>query len=58
MFFLLNYLGKLTYLLHSYYEDLFAKDAGQPTVVNVASKIYRAVSISLISHPLESQRHF
>jgi len=54
MFFLLNYLGKLTYLLHRYYEDLFAKDAGQPTVVNVASKIYRAVSISLISHPLES----
>lgn len=28
----------------SYYEDLFAKDAGTPVVVNVASKAYRAVS--------------
>lgn len=29
----------------SYYEDLFAKDAGTPVVVNVASKAYRAVSL-------------
>ncbi|CAA7266859.1 unnamed protein product [Cyclocybe aegerita] len=30
----------------SYYEDLFAKDAGTPIVVNVASKAYRALSLS------------
>lgn len=27
-----------------YFEDLFAQDANQPTLVNVASKIYRGVS--------------
>ncbi|KAJ7590445.1 alkaline-phosphatase-like protein [Mycena floridula] len=29
----------------SYFEDLFAQDAGQGTVVNVASKAYRALSL-------------
>jgi alkaline phosphatase len=29
----------------NYFEDLFAKDAGQPTTVNVASKAYRALSL-------------
>lgn len=29
--------------MHSYYEDLFARDAHKPTIVNVASKAYRAV---------------
>jgi len=33
-------------LWNSYYEDLFAQDAGKPTVVNVASKVFRAVSLS------------
>jgi len=30
----------------SYFEDLFAKDAGTPNLVNVASKAYRGVSTS------------
>ncbi|KAF8149998.1 alkaline-phosphatase-like protein [Crassisporium funariophilum] len=30
----------------SYYEDLFAEDAGTPIVVNVASKAYRALSLT------------
>ncbi|KJA26321.1 hypothetical protein HYPSUDRAFT_133133 [Hypholoma sublateritium FD-334 SS-4] len=30
----------------SYYEDLFAKDSGTPVVVNVASKAYRALSLT------------
>lgn len=30
-----------------YYEDLFAKDEGRSTGVNVAAKAYRAVSILL-----------
>ncbi|KAF8968118.1 alkaline-phosphatase-like protein [Flammula alnicola] len=30
----------------SYYEDLFAKDAGTPVIVNVASKAYRALHLS------------
>lgn len=29
----------------SWYEDLFARDAGTPSVVNVASKIYRRVAL-------------
>ncbi|KAF8808737.1 alkaline phosphatase-like protein [Phlegmacium glaucopus] len=29
----------------SYYEDLFAQDAGKPTMVNVASKAFRALSL-------------
>ncbi|KAF5018712.1 hypothetical protein F66182_9296 [Fusarium sp. NRRL 66182] len=29
-----------------WYEDLFAEDAGTPSVVNVASKIYRKISLS------------
>jgi len=29
----------------SWYEDLFAKDAGTPSVVNVASKVYRRVAL-------------
>jgi hypothetical protein len=29
----------------SWYEDLFAKDADTPSVVNVASKIYRSVAL-------------
>ena len=33
----------------SYFEDLFAKDAGTPNLVNVASKAYRGVSTTLIS---------
>ncbi|PFH53031.1 hypothetical protein AMATHDRAFT_172594 [Amanita thiersii Skay4041] len=28
-----------------YFEDLFARDAGKPTVVNVASKAYRALTL-------------
>ena len=32
-------------LYDRYFEDLFAKDAGLPTIVNVASKAYRAVSL-------------
>ncbi|KAF8638298.1 hypothetical protein AX17_002318 [Amanita inopinata Kibby_2008] len=32
----------------SYYEDLFAKDADSPTVVNVASKAYRALSLDQV----------
>lgn len=32
-------------VLSRYYEDLFAKDAGTPVLVNVASKAYRAVSL-------------
>lgn len=32
-----------TELCARYYEDLFARDAKTPTVVNVASKAYRAV---------------
>jgi alkaline phosphatase len=28
-----------------YFEDLFAEDAGTPTVVNVTSKAYRAVAL-------------
>jgi len=31
----------------SYYEDLFAKDAGTPIPVNVAAKAYRALSLSV-----------
>ncbi|KAF9477918.1 alkaline phosphatase-like protein [Pholiota conissans] len=30
----------------TYYEDLFAKDAGTPVLVNVASKAYRALSLT------------
>lgn len=30
----------------TYFEDLFAQDANQPTVVNVASKAYRGVQLS------------
>ncbi|KAJ3567405.1 hypothetical protein NP233_g6386 [Leucocoprinus birnbaumii] len=30
----------------SYFEDLFAQDAQQPTIVNVASKVFRGVQIS------------
>ncbi|PFH53032.1 hypothetical protein AMATHDRAFT_1757 [Amanita thiersii Skay4041] len=30
----------------SYFEDLFARDEGKPVVVNVASKAYRALSLS------------
>ncbi|KAF7424514.1 hypothetical protein PC9H_009821 [Pleurotus ostreatus] len=30
----------------SYFEDLFAKDAGTPVIVNVASKAYRALSLN------------
>ncbi|KAI4868375.1 hypothetical protein F4820DRAFT_445037 [Hypoxylon rubiginosum] len=29
----------------SWYEDLFAKDAGPPSVVNVASRIYRKLAL-------------
>jgi hypothetical protein len=31
-----------------YFEDLFARDAGSPTMVNVASKAYRAVSLLIL----------
>jgi len=34
--------------LYSYFEDLFAKDAGTPVVVNVASKAYRALSLTTV----------
>jgi len=37
------------YAPFSYFEDLFAQDAGEPTVVNVASKAYRAVRKELPS---------
>lgn len=30
---------------HSWFEDLFAQEAGTPSVVNVASKIYRRVAL-------------
>jgi hypothetical protein len=32
-------------LLFRYFEDLFARDVNKPTLVNVASKIYRGVSL-------------
>ncbi|THV07362.1 alkaline phosphatase [Dendrothele bispora CBS 962.96] len=31
----------------SYFEDLFAQDADEPTIVNVASKAYRALSLDI-----------
>ncbi|KAF5367547.1 hypothetical protein D9758_003660 [Tetrapyrgos nigripes] len=34
----------------SYYEDLFAQDADEPTLVNVASKAYRALSLDIPGH--------
>ena len=39
----------LKYFAFSYFEDLFARDAHQPTVVNVTAKAYRAVSPSAAS---------
>ena len=35
---------KLEKWIFAYFEDLFAQDAGSPSVVNVASKAYRGVS--------------
>lgn len=43
--FFLEFKALHSIILRSYYEDLFAVDAQTPTIVNVASKAYRAVRL-------------